>query len=326
MQTLKDAASNGKFLYGHQDDLMYGHSWHLTPDETEYAQSDVFEVCGDYPAILGYDLGGIELGDSNNLDGNSFLQMKEAAVKNSERGGILTISWHPRNPLTGGDAWDVSSNKVVESILPGGEKHEFFMDWLKKAADYISTYDGMPIIFRPWHENSGSWFWWGAGLCTSEQFKQLWIMTYDYFVKERGLTNLVWAYSPNGVIPAEKYLVTYPGDEYVDIMGFDQYVGHAANFISGMQEMLSIVAPIAKEHNKILAVSETGYESIPDPKWWTEQLLPAVDGYPVAYALTWRNASDRPTHFYGPWKGTVCEDDFVAFYASEKTSFLGDLK
>lgn len=320
INSLQTVAEEGKFFYGHQDALMYGHDWRIDAGETLYDRSDVYEVCGEYAAILGYDLGEIELGGERNLDGNSFEQMYQAAVKNHERGGILTFSWHPRNPLTGGDAWDVSSDQVVKSILPGGEKHEMYMGWLKTAADYLSRFD-FPIIFRPLHENTGSWFWWGAGLCTPEQYIELWHMIYDYFVFERGLNNLVWAYSPNGVISAEKYMLTYPGDDYVDIMGFDFYNGHAADFIGGMRAQMETILPLCKEHGKILAVSETGYEGIPDPKWWTEQLLPAVEGFPAAYVLTWRNAWDRPTHFFGPWKGAECEEDFVEFYNSEKTIF-----
>jgi len=321
MNTLSSAAEQGKVLFGHQDALMYGHAWHLTSEETQYAQSDVYEVCGDYAAILGYDLGEIELGGENNIDGNSFRQMREAAIKNHERGGLLTFSWHPRNPLTGGDAWDVSSDKVVESILPEGENHEKFMGWLEIVADYLSSYD-MPMIFRPWHENSGSWFWWGKGICTPEQYKALWVMTYDYLVKERGLNNLVWAYCPS----ASDYMTTYPGDDYVDIMGTDIYVYNPDGFIDQVQHDLEIISSLAKSHRKILALTETGWESTPDPKFWTEKLLAGLEGYPVAYALAWRNASDKPTHYFGPWAGAADEDDFKEFYQNEKTLFLNDIK
>lgn len=321
LEQLKQTAESGRFYYCHQDDLMYGHSWRLEEADGDFSRSDVFDVCGEYPSMLGYDLGGIELGSDKNLDGNSFRQMRQAAAWLHDKGGIITFSWHPRNPLTGGDAWDVSSDKVVESILPGGEKHDEFMVWLQRAADYIQSY-GFPLIFRPWHENSGSWFWWGAGLCTPEQFKQLWVMTYDYFVKERGIDNLVWAYSPNGVVDAEKYMLTYPGDEYVDIMGFDYYHGHSANFTEGMRSQMETILPLAKEHGKVMAVCETGSEGISNPKWWTEELLPSVEGFPVAYVLTWRNAWDRPQHFFGPWKGAACEQDFVEFCNNERTIFV----
>lgn len=170
LASLGSAVESGKIMYGHQDDLMYGHSWRLGSDASSYIRSDVKDVCGMYPAVYGLDLGGIELGDERNLDHNLFEQMRASAIAHYERGGVVTFSWHPRNPLTGGDSWDVSSKEVVASVLEGGSVHELFMEWLSRAADYLESFrtsDGqaVPIIFRPWHEHTGSWFWWGRDLC-----------------------------------------------------------------------------------------------------------------------------------------------------------------
>lgn len=102
---LQQTASEGRFYYAHQDDLVYGHSWKVeAPSEDALSRSDVFSVCGSKPAIVGFDLGGIELGDKVNLDGVDFSLMRRAAVSHSEAGGIVTFSWHMRNPLTGGDS------------------------------------------------------------------------------------------------------------------------------------------------------------------------------------------------------------------------------
>ena len=124
LDRLETLVEQDKIMYGHQDDLMYGHTWKLEDDATDFSQSDVYAVSGRYPAVYGMDLGGIEVGWSHNLDKNDFDNMRASAVAHHERGGIVTFSWHPRNPLTGGDAWDVTSDQVVASILPGGEKHE----------------------------------------------------------------------------------------------------------------------------------------------------------------------------------------------------------
>ena len=169
LERLSAQIEDGKIMFGHQDDLMYGHSWKIEDDADIFVQSDVKASCGKYPAVYGMDLGGIELQSPANLDNNYFDNMRKSAVAHHERGGITTFSWHPRNPLTGGDAWDVTSDQVVASILPGGEKHELFMGWLANAADFmesIKTADGqqVPLIFRPWHEHTGSWFWWGQRL------------------------------------------------------------------------------------------------------------------------------------------------------------------
>ena len=135
----------GKIMYGHQDDLMYGHSWKLEDDASEFVRSDVKEVCGKYPAVLGLDLGGIEMGWDANLDRNDFDNMRASVVAHHERGGITTFSWHPRNPLTGGDAWDVSSDQVVASIHYLGDTDPFFgsyfrdKDWKQAYGGYLET-------------------------------------------------------------------------------------------------------------------------------------------------------------------------------------------
>lgn len=328
---LSGLVNEGKIMYGHQDALMYGHSWKLADDATEYVQSDVYATCGHYPAVYGMDLGGIELGLPANLDRNRFDHMRASAVAHHERGGVITVSWHPRNPLTGGDAWDVTSDQVVASVLPGGEKHEYFMTWLSKAADFlgsIRTADGeaVPVIFRPWHEHTGSWFWWGQNLCTTEQYKALWKMTYDYMMNERGLDNLVWAYSPGaGGLTAEIFAERYPGDDIADMVGFDAYQYSTDEvYMADMKNALDITCAFAEEHGKLAAVTETGYEGIPNPEWWTKVLYPSLKDYAVSYVLTWRNACDAHMqhHFYAPFPGQQSADDFCGFAALDQVMFL----
>ncbi|MBQ1637157.1 MAG: beta-mannosidase, partial [Bacteroidales bacterium] len=253
------AAKPGKIQYGHQDDLVYGHNWVVTDLENDpLERSDVRDVAGKYPAIVGFDLGGIELGNARNLDGVPFDLMRRAALKHVERGGTVTFSWHPRNPFTGGDAWDISSSEVVRSVLPGGAKHDEFMVWLQRAGDFLASLDGAPAIFRPWHENIGSWFWWGGRLCTADEYVALFRMTHDYLVKERGLTNLQWCYSPNGPVSVADYLSRYPGDDYVDYLGTDiyEYIGldglQAAHrrYIRQVRGMLFELRGLAAEHGK----------------------------------------------------------------------------
>lgn len=321
----------GKIMYGHQDDLMYGHSWKLEDAASEFVKSDIHGVCGKYPAVYGMDLGGIEVGWEANLDKNDFDNMRASAVAHHERGGVVTFSWHPRNPLTGGDAWDVSSKEVVASILPGGEKHEFFMGWLSNAADFlgsIRTADGqtVPVVWRPWHEHTGSWFWWGQDLCTTEQYKALWQMTYDYMVKERGMDNLVWAYSPGaGGITPELFAERYPGDEIIDMVGFDCYQYSTDEvYIKEIKHALDVMSAFNEGRGKIMAVTETGYEGIPNARWWTDVLYQAVKDYPVSYVLTWRNACDEHMqhHFYGPYPGHLSAENFKEFAELEKIELL----
>ena len=322
MARLQDNIDKGVMMYGHQDDLMYGHTWRVDQDEAEFLRSDVMEVCGKYPAVYGLDLGGIELGSEQNLDDNYFAAMRASAIAHHQRGGVVTFSWHPRNPLTEGDAWDVSSKEVVASILEGGSRHDLFIGWLGRVADYIESFktsDGqmVPIIFRPWHEHTGSWFWWGSDLCSVEEYKALWKMTFDYLSGERGLRNLIWSYSPGaGGVTEEIYMERWPGDEMVDMIGIDCYQYSTSEvFIADLANALDIMKKISAEHGKMMAVTEAGYEGIPQADWWTGTLYEALKDYPLAYVLTWRNACDKPEHFYAPFPGHLSADDFKAFAA-----------
>ena len=322
MARLQDNIDKGVMMYGHQDDLMYGHTWRVDQDEAEFLRSDVMEVCGKYPAVYGLDLGGIELGSEQNLDDNYFAAMRASAIAHHQRGGVVTFSWHPRNPLTEGDAWDVSSKEVVASILEGGSRHDLFIGWLGRVADYIESFktsDGqmVPIIFRPWHEHTGSWFWWGRDLCSVEEYKALWKITFDYLSGERGLRNLIWSYSPGaGGVTEEIYMERWPGDEMVDMIGIDCYQYSTSEvFIADLANALDIMKKISAEHGKMMAVTEAGYEGIPQADWWTGTLYEALKDYPLAYVLTWRNACDKPEHFYAPFPGHLSADDFKAFAA-----------
>ena len=333
MHRLLSFAEEGKIAYGHQDDLPYGHAWVLEDWENDpLDRSDVKEVTGHYPMVMGFDLGDIEHGADKNLDGVPFGLIRKAALKHIKRGGIVTFSWHPDNILTGGDAWDVSSNKVVESVLPGGEKHAEFMEWLRRGADFVESLGNVPIIFRPWHENTGSWFWWGADLCTSQQYIEFFRMTWLYFVKERGLTNLAWCYSPDGwASDIEGYMERYPGDEFIDLLGLDTYAftgidadESASRFTECLKKDLVSLCAVSIEHKRPICLSETGLEGIPNPKWWTEVLYPAVKDFPITYLLTWRNAWDKPGHFYAAWKGFENEADFKAFCDLDQIVFLDE--
>ena len=83
------------YMAGHQDDPFYGIGWAY-----EDGKSDVKLTVGDYPAVMGFDLGGIEMGDDKNLDSVPFTRIHDELLAHVKRGGIVTISWHPRNPLT----------------------------------------------------------------------------------------------------------------------------------------------------------------------------------------------------------------------------------
>ncbi len=123
------------------------------------------------------------------------------------------------NPVSGSNAWDTT--QAVYAILPGGTQHALFRSWLDRFADFAHTLRGVPpgrtdtvaipIIFRPYHEWTGSWFWWGRNHCSPDEFVQLWHFTVDYLRQEKGLHNLLLAYSSDRFHSPEDYLERYPG-------------------------------------------------------------------------------------------------------------------
>ena len=327
LATLRALPGQGVFMFGHHDDPMYGIGW--VGDE---GRSDVKSVCGDYPAVMSFDLGHLELGNDKNLDGVPFDKIRKESVAQYERGGMVSFSWHADNPLTGKDAWDVSDSTVVRSVLPGGANHAKFIAWLDRVADFlnsIKTDDGVkvPVLFRPWHEHTGSWFWWGQALCTDSEYDALWQMTYKRMLA-KGATQLLWAYSP-GIEPRDEaeYLRRWPGDCIVDVIGVDCYqYENRDEYLANLDRSLRIMTAVSKAHGKPMAVTETGYESVPDAEWWTKTLMPVIEKYPISYVLVWRNAHDKPKHFYAPYPGHASAQDFVTFYNDRRTLFAKDME
>ena len=333
-------------MYGHHDDPFYGLGW-----EWDEGRSDTYALVGDYPGVMSFDLGGIEMGDDKNLDSVPFNRIHEEIVKQHERGGIITISWHLRNPLLGTTAWIESDAKAydealpylrkikqvdkipaphntVKSILPGGSQHTKFLTWLQRVSDFLSTLkdskgNPIPFIFRPWHEYNGGWFWWGKGRCTDEEFKQLWILTQDYI--NRTLSDvIVWSCSPNlGVVPQEFYS-RWPGDERVDLLGLDAYQwGTEADYIQQCSADLDFLEDYAQQNGLLFAMTECGYKNSPDATWWSRVLRPMMDKHHLCYFLAWRNAQHE--HF-GCAPGLATADDFKQMAKWKTTLFVKDIK
>ena len=320
-------------MFGHQDDPFYGIGWAY-----EDGRSDVLETCGDWPAVMGFDLGGIEVGDAKNLDSVPFDCIRQEIIRHHQRGGIVTVSWHPRNPLTTfdhphtwpeGSAWEATDGTVA-AILEGGAQHEIFMTWLERVRTFLSslkTDDGEPVpfIFRPWHENNGAWFWWGNTHCTPEEYQALYALTQDFLTtsNDQLSTSIVWSYSPNldGAMTEDKFLQWYPGDDRIDLIGLDAYQwGTEEDFVRHTNADLDFLCAFACRHHKLVALTECGLIDVPDATWWHRVLLPIIKLHPaLSYALVWRNAEKE--HF-GPVPDTDNGREFLRFYNDPYMLFL----
>jgi hypothetical protein len=324
------------FMFGHQDDLAYGVGWKYIPE-----RSDIKDVTGDYPALYGWELGRIELDHAVNIDSVPFDKMKGFIREGYERGGVITISWHLNNPLTGGTAWQPAPGTVA-SILPGGEKNQLYKSWLDKVAYFLHDLKGphgesIPVILRLFHELNGNWFWWGGKNCSADELKQLWHFTVGYLRDTLQIHNVLYAYNTDRFGSREAWLEKYPGDEWVDIAGFDIYQRNTpgltidANneiFASEFGKTLGLLEEIAAERNKIPALTEFGNAGLPDSLWWTGTFLKILKEHHISYAMAWRNAGFRDnghSEFYAPYKGQPSAPDFIKFYDDKHTLFQKDV-
>jgi len=289
-------------MYGHQDDLVTGSNWWY---ERDNYRSDTKEATGDYPALVGFELGELELGGKHSLDSVYFSSITERAKWwHTQQNGIITVSWHCVNPISSqwpgvkepngaGSAWEVgflsaNDQNAVKSILPGGGNHAMYNSWLDRLAKFFLTWKDdqnklIPFLFRPYHEHSGDFFWWGRNRCNDEEYADLWRYTVKY-LRSKGLHNILYMYNTDKVYSPEEYLVGYPGDEYIDVLSMDWY-GQGEEFNQNIDKALAFTTNLASQKKKLHALSECGPLST--------DLLNILARYQSVYVLTWRNTPPR---------------------------------
>ncbi len=325
--------SQQHILFGHQHATEYGHGWF-----GEENRSDVKSVTGSHPAVIGVDFSGL-YGRPDSLVERTKNGLRKNIADTYNRGGITTVSWHFSNPVSKTNFYwnDSTAVAAVKNIIPGGSHHEKYKSILKTIADLANTAKGndgklVPMIFRPYHEFDGDWFWWGRSHCTADEFKSLWCFTVTYLRDSLQVHNFIYAFSPdNRFNTEEQFLERYPGNEFVDMVGMDNYgdFGRDGKYdLEAGYKKLKIVSDYAIKSNKLAAFTETGLESIPEADWWTGKLLATLQRSKLrlCYVLVWRNDSRSPTHYYAPFPGQVSASDFLKFYNDPYTLFENDLK
>ncbi|WP_211267824.1 glycosyl hydrolase [Paenibacillus antarcticus] len=342
-------------LFGQQHVTDVGLSFsESTPTGT---QSDVKNAVGDFPAVYGWDTLSLEGKEKPGVFGDPVKSRENLAIlmkKAHDNKGIITLSAHMPNFVTGGSFNDVKGN-VVEHILPGGDKNADFNAYLDQVADLANQLkddqgEAIPILFRPFHEQNGGWFWWGAQTTSQSEYVEIYRYTVEYLRDLKNVHNLLYVYSPNGSFGGSeaKYLTTYPGDDFVDILGMDQYDNQetpgAANFLNGLVSDLGMIAKLADTKEKVATFSEFGYSPSGmkttgngDLNWFTN-VLNAIkqdpDAKRIAYMLTWANFNLNGNLFVPYHNASNLGDhellpDFIKFYNDPYTAFnkeVGDLK
>ena len=239
--------------------------------------------------------------------------------------------------------------------MPGGKYNAQFTTYLDIIADYAKGLGDIPVLFRPFHENDGGWFWWGSATTSQETYKAMYRYTQDY-LKAAGVHNFIYVYSPNGPVQSEeKYNERYPGDAYIDVLAFDYYDDmtyadtYGDTFLNNLRSSCEIIKKMADDKGKLAAISEAGVRITREDGTsngglmvkknpikginWYSQVNKVARETGMPYFLIWANFSD--TKFYLPYKysdtkGQELVNEFIDFYNESSsvfangTSFYGD--
>jgi mannan endo-1,4-beta-mannosidase len=240
----------------------------------------VFNQTGKWPALAGFDF------IDHTKAGQSWVKYDAPFTLGQDwwnNNGIVTLMWHWRDPLTKTGAFytaDTNFDVSKVSDVNSAEYKAMIVD-IDAIAVYLKQFKdaNIPVLWRPLHEASGRWFWWGAK--GAEPCKALWKIMFNRLVAYHGLNNLIWVWTSDAAEDAANW---YPGDAYVDMIGMDIYPGenqHGSQYIS-----YNKVKEFSKG-KKMLTLSECG--SAPDPALMKE------------YGDMWS--------WFMPWNGTYTRDD-----------------
>ncbi len=188
----------------------------------------VASLTGSYPALWGGDFG---FSDSTHNTDNILYRplLVPEIVKQHQRGSLITMCYHQANPaigepcqFEGGIISKLTDEQWNEMLTPGAPLYEAWRKQVDKLAVELLKLQELhiPILFRPYHEMNGKWFWWG-GKVGDNGYVKLWKQLYHYYTNEKKINNLIWVWSPDK--PWHGLKEYYPGNEYVDVVGCDIY-------------------------------------------------------------------------------------------------------
>ena len=333
---LQKLAAEGKTLVGQQDPNV------TATRRTE--STDIKWVTGKELAVWGHDFMDIAratLPGASNEDNVRRQSERQAAISrdyviNAYNKGIVNVfCWHLRDPeklsFYARELSEEQKTSMFRGLLPGGVHHEWYKEQLQTIAAFAGKVEGQdgtlsPIIFRPFHEFDGDWFWWGKPYCTPQEYIECWRFTVKYLRDDLGVRNFLYAFSPDVRFNSEaEFLERYPGDEYVDIVGFDDYSDFENNRIDGAAKRLAIISDFAVKHGKLAVLTEAGYRNKPiPPDLYTNFYGKAIadPSLNIAFFMFWRQSSGTP---YVPSPDTPLAENFKEFINLPRMLLLPDV-
>ncbi len=251
---------------------------------------------GKTPAIYGTDLGFSAAGDKDSA--YSRHQMVQDLIRKFRSGHVIALCWHEVPPtmdepvtFRGQIQSHLTDQQFDDLLTPGTAIHKHWLAQLDGVAEYLKELQDahVPILWRPFHEINGDWFWWnGRRGDATHGSKQLFRLIFDRLVNFHHLTNLLWVWNPDQPSRADREFVDYfPGQEFVDVFGFDCYGEFKQQFYDDLN---------ALSGGKVMAISETSnppaisvYEK--QPKWaywmrWSMDKAPILNMFKSLVAPT----------------------------------------
>lgn len=188
----------------------------------------IFLITGKYPGLWGGDYGFAD--STHDIDNIKYRPLLvPEIVKQHKRGSLITLTYHQADPtigepcpFVGGVQTKLSDQQWQELLTDGTEINQTWKTYVDRLANELKQLQQLkiPVLFRPYHEMNGKWFWWG-GRSGDEGFIALWKMLYHYYTDTHQLNNLIWVWSPDK--PWHGLKEFYPGDAYVDLVSLDIY-------------------------------------------------------------------------------------------------------
>jgi mannan endo-1,4-beta-mannosidase len=233
---------------------------HNYPNELNRSSDTIQAYTGKKPAVWGSSYRGY----SKELN----TEMTLEAIQKHKNGYIITLMYHQPRPYAdslGNFRNDISDEEWNQLITPGTKIHQTWVEDIDKIAAQLKTLqeNEVPVLWRPYHEMNGGWFWWGHRQ-GEDGYNKLWRMMYDRFTNHHNLNNLIWVWNANA--PLERkvpmdYHLYYPGGDVVDILAADIYGG---NYKQSYHDDLVELA-----EGRIIAMGEIG--NAPEPEILDQQ-------------------------------------------------------
>jgi mannan endo-1,4-beta-mannosidase len=248
---------------------------------------------------------------------------RQHLIDHDAKGGMIMLSWHMGNVVTSGDEKDLTGDPVVNVLAGGTHRTEFlaeidaFCTWAKALKDADGNL--IPILFRPYHENDGGWFWWGIDTCTEAQFIQLYRDTVDRILVNE-VHNVLFIYNPQ-VINSYEYLGTlYPGDRYVDIFGVDRYSNEST--ITSILSSYEAACDAANLKKKPWGITEGVRHLVDYPlvDYWDDWLMTPITTNAKAKQASFISFWTSPN--WGPYPDRLSTPSFVDLLDNPYLRFL----